>query len=74
MKAGEREIVRKEEGEEKESARGSVHCGCNYATSVEVEADPQRHRLGRRESDFALECLEECRGLETDHVRVVALR
>jgi hypothetical protein len=43
------------EGEEKGSARGSVHWGCHYATTLEIEVDPQRRRFGRRESDFALQ-------------------
>jgi hypothetical protein len=42
----------KEEGEEKGSARGSVHWGCYYATALDIEVDPQRRRLGRRESDL----------------------
>jgi hypothetical protein len=36
--------------------------------------NPQRRRFGRRESDFALQRLEECRALETGRVRLVALR
>ena len=43
------------EGEKKESARGSVHWGCDYATALDIEVDPQRHRFGRREPDFALQ-------------------
>jgi hypothetical protein len=30
------------EGEEKGSARGSVHWGCHYATDLDIEVDPQR--------------------------------
>jgi hypothetical protein len=33
---------------------------------VDVEVDPQRRRFCRRESDFALQALEECRVLETE--------
>jgi hypothetical protein len=51
-----------------------VHWGCDYATAVDVEVDLQRRRFGRRESDFALQRLEECRALETKRVRLVALR
>jgi hypothetical protein len=42
VNAGEREIVRKKEGKEKGSARGSVHWGCYYATALNIEVDPQR--------------------------------
>ena len=55
MNAGEREIVRKKEGEEKGSARGSVHWGCYYTTDLDIELDPQRRRFGRREADVALQ-------------------
>ncbi len=40
--AGGREIVGKKEGEQKGSARGSVHWGCYYATALDIEVDPQR--------------------------------
>ncbi len=53
--AGGREIVGKKEGEQKGSARGSVHWGCYYATALDIEVDPQRCCLGRRQSDFALQ-------------------
>jgi hypothetical protein len=52
------------EGEEKGSARGSVHwSGCD-ATALDIEVDPQRCRYGSRKSDFALQALVECRALE----------
>jgi hypothetical protein len=51
-----------------------VHWGCDYATTLNIEVDPQRRRFGRRESDFALQRLIECRALETERVRLVALR
>ena len=35
-----REIVGKKEGEQKGSARGSVHWGCYYATALDIEVDP----------------------------------
>ena len=38
-----------------------MHWGGYYATAVDIEVDPQRRRFGRRESDFALQRLEECR-------------
>jgi hypothetical protein len=40
VNAGERDIVRKNEGEEKGSARGSVHWGGYYATALDIEVDP----------------------------------
>jgi hypothetical protein len=51
-----------------------VHWGCHYATALDIEVDPQRRRFDRRESDFALQRLVECRALETKRVRLVALR
>jgi hypothetical protein len=52
----------------------SMHWGCYYATTLDIEVDPQRHRFGCRESDFALQRLVECHTLETERVRSVALR
>jgi hypothetical protein len=49
--AGGREIVGKKEGEQKGSARGSVHWGCYYATAVDIEVDPQCCGLGSCQSD-----------------------
>ena len=51
-----------------------MHWGCYNATARDIEVDPQRRRFGRRESDFALQRLLECRALETERVRLVALR
>jgi hypothetical protein len=51
-----------------------VHWGCDYATARNIEVDPQRRRFGRRESDFALQTLIECRASKPERVRVVALR
>jgi hypothetical protein len=48
-------------GEEKGSARGSVHWGGYDATALDIEVDPQRCRFGSRKSDFALQNLVECR-------------
>jgi hypothetical protein len=62
--AGGREIVVKKEGEQKGSARGSVHWGCYYATALDIEVDPQRCCLGSCQSDFALQAVVECRALE----------
>ncbi len=66
-------VYRKEEGEEKGSARRSVHWGCYYFTALDIEVDPQRRRFGCRESDFVLQQLVECRALETERVRLIAL-
>jgi len=55
VNAGEREIVRKKDGEEKGSARRSVPWGCHYDTTLDIEVDPQRRRFGCRESNFALQ-------------------
>jgi len=57
--AGGRETVGKKEGEQKGSARGSVHWGCYYATALDIEVDPQRCYLGRSQSDFALQAVVE---------------
>ena len=51
-----------------------MHWGGYYATALDIEVDPQRRRFGCRESDFALQRLVECRALETERVRLVALR
>ncbi len=51
-----------------------MHWGCYYATALDIEVDPECRRFGRRESDFALQRLVECRALETERVRLVALR
>jgi hypothetical protein len=48
--AGGREIVGKKEGEQKGSARGSVHWGCYYTTALDIEVDPQRCCLGSKGS------------------------
>jgi hypothetical protein len=44
--AGGRDIVWKKEGQEKGSARRSVHWGYDYATTLDIEVDPQRRRFG----------------------------
>jgi hypothetical protein len=69
--AGGREIVGKKEGEQKGSARGIVQWGCYYATALDIEVDPQH---GRRQSDFALQAVVECRALEPECFRVDVLR
>jgi hypothetical protein len=50
-RGGEGECVKEGGGEEGErGARGSVHWGCDYSTSLNIEVDPspQRRRFGRR--------------------------
>ena len=43
-RGGEEDCVKKE-GEKKGSARGSVQGGCDYATTLNIEVDPQRRGL-----------------------------
>ena len=62
---------RTEGGEEKGSARGSVHWRGDYATDVDIEVDPQRRRFGRSQSNFALQSLLEGRAAKAELVRVV---
>jgi len=47
VNTGEREILRKKERKKKGNAlaRGSVNWGCDYATALNLEVDPQRRRL-----------------------------
>ena len=62
-----------EEGErERERALGLLLP--YYATVLDIEVDPQRCCLGSCQSDFALQAVVECRALETERVRLVALR
>ncbi len=51
-----------------------MHWGCYYDTTLDIEVDPSCRRFGCRESEFALQRLVECRTLETERVRLVALR
>jgi hypothetical protein len=53
---------------------GACTGGCDYATTVDVEVNPQRCGFDRRESDFAHQGLIEGRGTKTELVRVDALR
>ena len=59
VNTGESEILRKKERKKEGNAlaRGSVNWGCDYATALNLEVDPQRSRFRRRESDFALQAL-----------------
>jgi hypothetical protein len=58
-----------EGGREKERALGLLLCH-----SPDIEVDPQCRLFGCRESDFAHQRLVECRALETERVRLIALR
>ena len=54
--------MRKEVGKEERGARGGVDRRSDNATSVDVEIDPHRRRLGRSQTDFALrlQAIVEC--------------
>ena len=52
--------------------RGAREGACIGAATT-PEVDPQCRCFGRRESDFALQRLEECRALGPERVRLVAL-
>ena len=54
----------KEVGEEERGARGGVDRRSDNATSVDVEVDPHRRRLGRCQTDFALQAIVECRAVK----------
>ena len=41
------------------------------ATSVDVEIDPHRRRLGRSQTDFALQAIVECRAAKAKRVAVL---
>ena len=41
------------------------------ATSVDVEIDPHCRRLGRSQTDFALQAIVECRAAEAKRVAVL---
>ena len=45
----------KEVGEEERGTGGCVDRRSDDATAVDVEINPQRRRLGRRQTNFALE-------------------
>ncbi len=49
-----------EEGERERERAG----GCDYATALNIEVEPQCRCFGRRESDFALQGVVESRALE----------
>ena len=47
----------KEVGEEERCARGGVDGRSDNATSIDVEIDPHRRRLGRSQTDFPLQAI-----------------
>ena len=53
----------KEVGEEERDARGGVDRRSENTTPVDVEIDPHRRRLGRRQTDFALQAIVKCQRL-----------
>ena len=59
--AGEGEVVSKKVGKEVRGAQGGVDRRSYNATSVDVEIDPHCRRLGRSQTDFALQAIVECR-------------
>ena len=59
--AGEGEVVSKEVGEEERGARGVDRRSDNAPTSVDIDIDPHRRRLGRSQTDFAGQAIVECR-------------
>ena len=72
-RGGEGDCVKEGGGGEVERERERA-LGLHYAKDLEIEVDNQRRRFGHRESDFALQRLVECCELETERVRLVALR
>ena len=78
--AGEGEVVSKEVGEEERGAQGGVDRRSDNATSLDVEIvrlseiDPHRRRLGRSQTDFALQAAVECRAGESEMNRNNAAR
>ena len=61
--AGEGEVVSKEVGEEERGAQGCVDRRSDNATSVDVEINPHCRRLGRSQTDFALQASETSRSV-----------
>ena len=68
--AGEGEVV-SEVGEEERGAQGGVDRRSDNATSVDVEIDPHCRRLGRSQTDFALQTIVECRAAKAKRVAVL---
>ena len=53
VNAGDGEIVSKEVGKEERGTGGCVDRRSDHATAVDVEINPQRHRLSRSQTNFA---------------------
>ena len=62
----------KEVGEEERGARGGGDRRSDNSTSVDVEIDPHRRRLGRSQTDFALQAIVECRAAKAKRVAVLS--
>ena len=61
----------KEVGEEERDAQGvDRSLRSNNATSADVEIDPHRRRLGRSQTDFALQAIVECRAAKAKRIAV----
>ena len=58
---GDGKIVSKEVGEEERGTVGCVDRRSDDATAVDVEINPQRRRLSRSRTNFALEAIVEYR-------------
>jgi hypothetical protein len=72
-RGGEGDCVKEGGGGEGEREREHA-LGLLLETALAIEVDPQRRCFGCRDSDFALQRLVECLALETERVRLVALR
>ena len=59
--AREGEVVSKKVGKEVRGAQGGMDRRSDNATSVDVEIHPHCRRLGRSQTDFALQAIVECR-------------
>jgi len=59
VNAGDGEILSKEVGKEERGTGGCVDRRSDHATAVDVEINPQRHRLSRSQTNFALEAMVE---------------
>lgn len=57
MNAGDGEIVSREVGEEERGTGGCVDRRSDDATAVDLEINPQRHRLSRIQTNFALKAI-----------------
>ena len=61
----------KKVGKEVRGAQGGVDRRSYNTTSVDVEIDPHCRRLGRSQTDFALQAIVEYRAVEAKRVAVL---